>query len=93
MPLFDYRCPLCDHQEFNTLVSKHDETVVCPVCHVPMTKLMAAASFKIKGFRAANGYGMKFIDTYGKSPVNGTETGCSFTSNRGATLDHNQRRV
>jgi hypothetical protein len=44
----------------------------------------------MKGYRAENGYGGKFIDTPGKDPVTGTETGYSFTSNRGGeTIDHN----
>lgn len=88
MPLFDYRCPTCDHQE--EVLVLNPEPVYCKVCHCLMGKLPSSCSFKIKGLRAANGYGLKSIDTYGKSPVTDKETGCSFTSNRGGTVDHKQ---
>lgn len=88
MPLFDYRCDRCGYQE-EILVDHSDRPVMCPECaRELMTKTPPAVSFKIKGLRASNGYGLKFEDTYGKSPVNGKETGCSFTSNRGGTVDH-----
>jgi putative FmdB family regulatory protein len=94
MPLYDYRCPVCNYQE-ELLVPAADCMVACVSCAaslgrtVFMTKLPSAVSFKIKGYRAANAYGQKFIDTPGKSPVTGEESGCSFTSNRGGTVDHN----
>jgi putative FmdB family regulatory protein len=94
MPLYDFRCPRCRHEE-ERLVRDSEVQIECPQClatddlGISMDKLIAAPSFQIKGLRAANGYGLKFMDTYGKSPVNGKETGCTFNSNRGSVVDHN----
>lgn len=94
MPLFEYKCERCGHQEELLVLGREGEEVMCPKCpkalHVYMEKVPSSCSFKIKGLRAANGYGLKSIDTYGKSPVTDKETGCSFTSNRGGTVDHKQ---
>ena len=68
----------------------------CPNCgeHIVVTEeykvIDGAPSFKIKGMRAANGYGLKFIDTPGVDKITGKETGHSFTSNRAQTTDNNQ---
>lgn len=90
MPLYDFRCPNCQRVG-ERLVRDANVQVTCLWCdeHPVMERLLSAPSFKIKGLRAANGYGLKFMDTYGKSPVNGKETGCTFNSNRGSVVDHN----
>ena len=88
MPLFDYRCPDCDYKA-EYLVPDTESPVSCPDCCTLMLKLPPTCSFKIKGLRAANGYGLKFMDTYGKSPVTDKETGATFNSNRGMVVDHN----
>jgi putative FmdB family regulatory protein len=87
MPLFDYECGSC-HETFEGLY-RYEDDVPCPKCGAMTHKLPGAASFKIKGLRAANGYGLKFVDSYGKSKVEDKERGCSFTSNRGGTIDKN----
>ena len=86
MPLFDYQCPNCGSIREYLVVRESDQAYCCggTVC----VKLPGAASFKIKGARAANSYGLKYEDTYGCSPVTGEETGCSFSSNRGGTIEH-----
>ena len=68
------KCPHCDEQ---TPLNENDRSPGAP-------------SFKIKGMRAANGYGLKSIDTYGVNKETGKETGYSFTSNKAETTDHNQ---
>lgn len=93
MPIFDYECPVCKETS-EYLVPDSDYQVhcfnpKCPGVDVIMTRLPGAPSFKIKGARATNSYGVKFEDTYGKSPVNDKETGCAFVSNRGFTAEHN----
>lgn len=92
MPLYDYQCPACgERAEYLVPDAEHKVHCFSPDCRgkdILMVRLIAAPSFKIKGSRASNGYGLKFEDTYGKSPVTGKETGCSFTSNRGGTIDH-----
>lgn len=94
MPIYDFQCPKCGNTA-EYLVVGFEDKVHCfqPECiqkngDTLCIKLPGAPSVKIKGPRAANGYGLKYEDTYGKSPVNGKETGCSFTSNRGFTLEH-----
>lgn len=87
MPVYGYECGSCGHQ-FDGIYRFEDD-VPCEKCGAMTKKLPGAPSFKIKGFRAENGYGKKFIDTPGKDPVTGVETGYGFTSNRAGTIDHN----
>ena len=100
MPIFDYQCPHCKCTS-EYLVPNSEYRVHCfnPSCIkefgvTACFKLPSNPSIKIKGARAANGYGLKFEDSYGRSPVNDTETGCSFSSNRGGpVLDHNFKQT
>jgi len=89
MPLYTYRCNSCG-KDFEGL-HKYDEMIPCQHCGAMSTgKVIGGApSFRIKGFRAQNSYGRKFIDTPGINPKTGEENGYSFTSNKGGTLDHN----
>jgi putative FmdB family regulatory protein len=50
MPIYEYRCEVCGHQEeFLQKVSEPPLTE-CPVCHKPtFTKLLSAAGFQLKG--------------------------------------------
>jgi putative FmdB family regulatory protein len=50
MPIYEYRCQACGHQEeFLQRVSEPLITV-CPVCHKPtFQKLLSAAGFQLKG--------------------------------------------
>jgi len=88
MPMFDYVCENCGTKDRDALVHDANEVYRCRLCWSPMKKLPSAVSFKMKGLRAANGYGSAFIDTPGTSR-DGQETGFSFSSNRGGTIDHN----
>lgn len=97
MPIFDYKCPNCGFINELLIVSKDRQPrgCQCVACKAlintePGNRLPGAPSFKIKGLRAANGYGLKFVDSYGKSKTDGHESGYSFTSNKAETTDHNQ---
>jgi putative FmdB family regulatory protein len=50
MPIYEYRCEACGHQEeFLQKVSEPPLTE-CPVCHKPtFQKLLSAAGFQLKG--------------------------------------------
>ena len=50
MPIYEYRCEACGHQEeFLQRVSEPPFTE-CPVCHKPtFQKLLSAAGFQLKG--------------------------------------------
>jgi len=50
MPIYEYRCSVCGHQEeFLQRVSEPPLTE-CPVCRKPtFTKLLSAAGFQLKG--------------------------------------------
>ena len=95
MPIFDFKCMHCGAtNEVLMFGTKKDPMIKkCEACGEQMPlddKLPGAASFKIKGLRAANGYGLKFQDSYGVSKTDGHESGYSFTSNKGEVVDHNQ---
>lgn len=87
MPIYQYECGSC-HHSFEGLY-KYEEDVPCNACGAMTTKVPTSAQFKIRGFRAANGYGGKFIDTPGVDQYTGRETGHSFSNDRGADIDHN----
>jgi putative FmdB family regulatory protein len=86
MPLYDYYCGACGHK-FEGLY-KHDDVVPCEKCGAQTNKGPGHASFKIVGHRAANGYGLNWIDTPGR--IEGELAhGYSFTSNKGGkAVDH-----
>jgi putative FmdB family regulatory protein len=88
MPLFDYECPACQH-EFEGLY-KFEDDVPCEKCGAQTKKLPTKAHFQISGYRAANGYGGKFIDTPGRNPVTAERNGYSHKGADVAPLDHNQ---
>jgi len=48
MPVFDYICKTCNHTQ-ETRVKSHDTPVECPKCQSPMTKLIGAPTFILKG--------------------------------------------
>jgi putative FmdB family regulatory protein len=90
MPLFDYECTSCGHVQELLVPSNLDTDIPCSKCGAQSKKLPSVASFKIKGLRAANGYGLKFMDTPGKDAKTQEESGYSYTSTKGNTIDHNQ---
>jgi putative FmdB family regulatory protein len=88
MPIYEYHCSCCNNF-FEALVGLTDISQPCPSCGKTSRKIPSVSSFKIKGLRAANGYGLKFLDSYGKDR-NGEEVGYSFHSNKSDTIvDHN----
>ncbi len=98
MPIFDYECPKCGtvNEMLITATDRQPRGMQCSACKAlidtsPAKRLPGAAAFKIKGMRAANGYGLKSIDTYGVDGVTGEESGYSFTG-KGGTTDHNLKR-
>ena len=95
MPIFEYECPNCKfHNEFLFFDSDKIRYRKCELCDTMIDlwgkKVPCATSFKIKGLRAANGYGLKFQDSYGVNKVDGAENGYSFTGKDGKCIDHNQ---
>ena len=87
MPVYTYECGACGHV-FEGIYLYRDD-VPCNECGAMTHKVMGAPNFRIKGFRAENQYGRKFIDTPGKNKNTGEEYGYSYTSNRGGTVEHN----
>ena len=85
MPIYEYTCNQCNHTFERLIITDADREamVVCPNCEESDAHQNTnAPSFKIKGLRAANGYGLKFVDTPGKDVVTGDEHGHSFHSDR-----------
>ena len=49
MPIYEYSCPKCNH-EFETLVLKSGEKVLCPACGCPkVNRLMSGFAHKSEG--------------------------------------------
>ena len=46
MPMFNYQCQDCGHDQRDKLVKKWDQVVLCPVCHNEMKKLPSCTNFK-----------------------------------------------
>jgi predicted nucleic acid-binding Zn ribbon protein len=51
MPIFNYSCECCGHEDPDKLVKSHDTVVVCPFCLQPMTKNPSTISFVIEPTR------------------------------------------
>ena len=57
MPLFDYKCPWCDHIDRDVLEPAETLWRWCKSCHEEyMERMPSAPAFSIKGYSAANGY-------------------------------------
>jgi|SRR5688572_26493444 putative FmdB family regulatory protein len=71
MPIYEYRCDACGHQEeFLQRVSEPPLTQ-CPVCHKPtFSKLLSAAGFQLKG---SGWYATDFKNKAAKSAEKKTE--------------------
>ena len=48
MPIFDYKCPNCNHTQEIT-VRKYDDEVNCPKCQTVMSKQPCSPPFILKG--------------------------------------------
>lgn len=62
MPLYTYRCELCGITEDIALrLAEYTPTVPCRRldCDGTMVRVPTAANFTVKGFNAANRYGVK----------------------------------
>ena len=80
MPLYDFLCEQCNAVEEH-LVEYDEFYKKCSICGKAMKRLIGAPNVVMTGYRAANGYGTKFIDT----PAINNGTGYSFNGN-----DHNE---
>jgi putative FmdB family regulatory protein len=50
MPIYEYRCEQCGHQEEHLQKISEAPLSVCPACHKPSyRKLLSAAGFQLKG--------------------------------------------
>jgi putative FmdB family regulatory protein len=50
MPIYEYRCDACGHQEEFLQRVGEPPLTQCPVCHKPtFSKLLSAAGFQLKG--------------------------------------------
>jgi putative FmdB family regulatory protein len=50
MPIYEYRCEVCGHQEEFLQKVSEPQLTECPVCHKPtFSKLLSAAGFHLKG--------------------------------------------
>lgn len=48
MPLLQYVCPVCKHQ-FDELVKKHDDTVLCPLCKAKAERSYSGTVYSATG--------------------------------------------
>jgi len=50
MPIYDFKCTECDHQDEMMRKSSADSTMECPACHKKtFSKMLSAPSFKLNG--------------------------------------------
>ncbi len=64
MPLFDYKCDTCGHEEDTCLVKDKDEQVLCPSCRKLMTRKFPHSNFYLKGQGwAPDGYSKPSTET------------------------------
>jgi putative FmdB family regulatory protein len=50
MPIYEYRCSVCGHQEEFLQKISEPQLTECPACHKPtFNKMLSAAGFQLKG--------------------------------------------
>ena len=50
MPIYDFKCTECDHQDEMMRKSSADSTMECPACHQEtFSKMLSAPKFKLNG--------------------------------------------
>lgn len=60
MPLFNYRCSECGVLvELLLLPGDQVDGKKCPACQSEMKREVGRPNFKVKGFHAGNGYGLR----------------------------------
>ena len=62
MPIFDYRCSNCHFVAKDQFIHAHHENIShkCPKCgKIGMEKQPPDSNFVVKGYAAANSYGLK----------------------------------
>jgi putative FmdB family regulatory protein len=66
MPIYEYRCDACGHQEEHLRKLSEPQIAECPACHKPVyRKLLSAAGFQLKG----SGWYATDFKTTGKKPA------------------------
>lgn len=55
MPMFDYRCPVCN-EHFERILARSDERDAQRHCGVIAARLPAAPAFAVHGYNAQNRY-------------------------------------
>lgn len=48
MPLYEFRCTVCDHL-FEKLQGRNDDTPECPVCNGETERLISVSTIRLKG--------------------------------------------
>lgn len=78
MPLHEFSCNKCS-KEFEELVFKDDEIVICPACGSnKVMKLISACKFRTGGPIVAGSPSSSAVTTRGSSPCSGCSGGnCS----------------
>ena len=66
MPIYEYRCDACGHQEDHLQKISEPQLTVCPACGKPTyKKMLSAAGFQLKG----SGWYATDFKTTGKKPA------------------------
>ena len=66
MPIYEYRCDACGHQEDHLQKISEPQLTVCPACGKPTyKKMLSAAGFQLKG----SGWYATDFKTSGKKPA------------------------
>lgn len=51
MPIFDFECPVCGHQEEIFVFPNKPYSTLCPKCNKPMLKQVSAFARTAEGWR------------------------------------------
>jgi putative FmdB family regulatory protein len=66
VPIYEYRCDACGHQEDHLQKISEPQLTVCPACGKPVyKKMLSAAGFQLKG----SGWYATDFKTTGKKPA------------------------
>jgi len=45
MPIYNFTCPECGHEQGEKIVKRFDSEVLCPKCKYPMAKNISSCNF------------------------------------------------